>query len=70
MELLSGTHDTLFNGMSALEEGIDQERLSNSLKNTLGKLKELHIVHGDYSSCNILVKKPQIQSQGLQKLNL
>ena len=29
MELLSGTHDTLFNGMSALEEGIDQERLSN-----------------------------------------
>ena len=63
MEFLGNTHDTLFNVMTSFGELIDQELLDKSLENVLAKLKELGIVHGDFRSCNILVKKPQLHVQ-------
>ena len=63
MEYLGDTHDTLFNVMTTHGSDVDQELLSDSLKNILGKLESLNIVHGDFRSCNILVKKPQLHVQ-------
>ena len=62
MEYLGESYDTLFNTMVTYGKDIDQKRLKNSLEDILRKLEALDIVHGDYRSCNILVKRSQIQA--------
>ena len=67
MEYLGESHDTLFNIMVTYGKDIDQISLKNSLEDILEKLEALDIVHGDYRSFNILVKRPQIVKNTIQE---